>query len=83
MTDSILIGLAIAGGIITVVGALIGLGYRMGVLSRHTDENTEDIKEIKGTYVIGLKDVNIKLDEVLKAINGVCERVSNLEGRMK
>lgn len=83
MTDSVLIGLAIAGGIITVVSALIGLGYKMGVLSRRTDENTEDIREIKGTYVVGLKDVNDKLDLVLKAVQGVCERVSNLEGRMK
>ena len=83
MTDSVLIGLSIAGGIITVVGALIGLGYRMGCLSSDVKENTKDISQIQAVWGSGLKDVNDKLDRVLASVNDICQRVSNLEGRMK
>jgi len=83
MTNSVLIGLSIAGGIITVVSALILLGYRMGTLSANVKENTRDIEHIQSVYVTGLKDVNDKLDKVLASVNLICERVSKLEGRMK
>lgn len=82
MTDTILIGISIAGGIITVVGALIGLGYNQGVQASRTRQNTADIAEIKAVYVVGLKDVNDKLDLVLAKVNNICERVSTLEGRL-
>jgi hypothetical protein len=82
VTETIGIGIAVAGLVITLVSGLIGLAYKSGVLSRRTDENSEDIKEIKGTYVVGLKDLDAKLDKVLESVNLICERVSNLEGKI-
>jgi hypothetical protein len=76
------VGIGIAGLVITILGSLFGLAFRMGMLSSDVRENTADIKEIKGTYVVGLKDVNDKLDKVLEAVNSNCERVAKLEGKI-
>lgn len=89
MTDSVLIGLAIAGGIITVVGALIGIGYRLGVLSRRTDENTEDIvkvqkdvEDVRKEFVVDLKELRKDLAngerELSKKMDKILETMSDL-----
>jgi hypothetical protein len=87
MTDSVLIGLSIAGGIITVVAALIGLGFNAGAQSSRIKQNTCDIRDlkkadddIKVSFLLGQKEVSGKMDEILKAVNKVCERVSTIEG---
>lgn len=83
MTEVVGIAIAVAGLIITIIGGLIGLGYRMGGLASDVRENTKDIEKIQSTYVTGLKDVNDKLDKVLVAVSGVCERVATLEGKLE
>jgi len=82
MGDNIGVWIAAEGLIITVVGGLIGLGYRMGGLASDVKENSKDIEKIQAVYVTGLKDVNEKLDKVLVAVNDICNRVSTLEGRL-
>ena len=82
MAEVIGIAIGIAGLVITVVGGLIALAFRMGSLSSDVKENTKDITQIQAVYVTGLKDVNDKLDLVLVKVNSICERVSTLEGRL-
>lgn len=86
-------GITIAGLVITVLGGLIGLAFKMGTLSRKVEENTEDIKEMRRTFVddvrelrksfvVGADDFNRKMEILLKDVGVLCNRTSKMEQRM-
>jgi hypothetical protein len=83
MTETIGISIAAAGLIMTILGILVGLAYRLGTLSSEVSENTSDIKELQGSYVLGHKDVLEKLDLVLCEVKKISERTAVLEERSK
>jgi len=75
MGEEIGIGIAAAGFLLAVAGII----FQLGRISKQVDHNTEDIREIRLTYLKGMADLDIKLALLLQKQNDVCDRVSRIE----
>ena len=81
--ENIGVGIAAAGLIVSILGILAALAYRMGGMNKQTEQNTIDIRDIRLTALADVKDIKTNSNAILTKITDVCDRTSRIEERIK
>jgi len=83
MTDNTGAWVGVAGFVFAVVCALAGLFYKLGRADSKIDTHTEELRSLRANYVLGVSDLNKKMDVFMEKLDDLCSRTATIEERTK